>query len=352
MESSSESDKSSSSSDESFDTEEESFDDDEVGIEASNNNDSEKEIVNNVVVDVEKEENETEVESIEVQKELVWKDTKLFPPERSKSDVWKFGGFPKDENGKLLKERVICSICGKKIHYANSPTNFRTHLNDKHGSIVKSVFSKTSTTNQPKITMFGKSFTIKKYKGDHPKQRKFRKLVNKWIIKDKRSLGICEDVGFRDIIELADNQLSVPSRRTVTREIKSLFSQKRKETKEKFSKIDYFSCTNDAGTSLAGHSFIDVNVHWINDDFECERKVVDVKAIHSKKAPNYRKSVDDTLDSHGIKEKVFCFTTDNEPTMQSTFSKVERNGCFPRIESIRIQSHSVRSQQLGNSEKT
>ena len=134
MESSSESDKSSSSSDESFDTEEESFDDDdEVGKEASNNNDSEKEIVNNVVVDVEKEENETEVESIEVQKELVWKDTKLFPPERSKSDVWKFGGFAKDENGKLLKERVICSICGKKIHYANSPTNFRTHLNDKHG---------------------------------------------------------------------------------------------------------------------------------------------------------------------------------------------------------------------------
>ena len=129
MESSSESDKSSSSSDESFDTEEESFDDDdEVGKEASNNNDSEKEIVNNVVVDVEKEENETEVESIEVQKELVWKDTKLFPPERSKSDVWKFGGFPKDENGKLLKERVICSICGKKIHYANSPTNFRIFI--------------------------------------------------------------------------------------------------------------------------------------------------------------------------------------------------------------------------------
>ena len=346
MESSSdsESDKLSSSSDESFDTEE-SFDDDKVGIEASNNNDSEKEIVNNIVVDAEHEENETEVESIEGQTELVWKDTKLFPPERSKSDVWKFGGFAKDQNGKLLKERVICSLCGKKIHYANSPTNFRTHLNDKHGSIVKSVYNKTST-NQPKITMFGKSFIIKKYKGDHPKQKKFRQLLNKWIIKDKRSLGICEDIGFRDIMELADNQLSVPSRRTVTREIKSLFSKKRKETKEKFSKIDYFSCTNDAGTSLAGHSFIDVNVHWINDDFECERKVVDVKAIHSKKAPNYRKSVDDTLDIHGIKEKVFSFTTDNEPTMQKTFSKVERNGCFPHIESKATQYAANSSETL------
>ena len=63
MESSSdsESDKLSSSSDESFDTEE-SFDDDKVGTEASNNNDSEKEIVNNIVVDAEHEENETEVE--------------------------------------------------------------------------------------------------------------------------------------------------------------------------------------------------------------------------------------------------------------------------------------------------
>ena len=97
MESSSESDKSSSSSDESFDTEEESFDDDdEVGKEASNNNDSEKEIVNNVVIDVEKEKNETEVESVEVQKELVWKDTKLFPPERIKSDVWNSVGTNSD----------------------------------------------------------------------------------------------------------------------------------------------------------------------------------------------------------------------------------------------------------------
>ena len=38
-----------------------------------------------------------------------------------------------------------------------------------------------------------------------------------------------------------------------------------------------------------------------------------------------------------IKAKTFSFTTDNEPTMNATFSHAERNGCFAHIESKACQ---------------
>ena len=41
--------------------------------------------------------------------QLVWKEDKLFPPDKRSnvSTVWKHGGFKKDDNGKLIKDKVI-----------------------------------------------------------------------------------------------------------------------------------------------------------------------------------------------------------------------------------------------------
>ena len=47
------------------------------------------------------------IETTNKDKELSWNDTKLFPPDKSRSNVWKFGGFIKDDKGKLVKEKVI-----------------------------------------------------------------------------------------------------------------------------------------------------------------------------------------------------------------------------------------------------
>ena len=52
---------------------------------------------------------------------------------------------------------------------------------------------------------------------------------------------------------------------------------------------------------MSGKSFIDVNVHWINDDFQGEKKILTVFKVDSKKAKDYRKVVDKVLDEHGIK---------------------------------------------------
>ena len=63
--------------------------------------------------------------------QLVWKEDKLFPPEKrsNTSTAWKHGGFKKDVNGKLIKTKVICSYCGAQLKYTSSPQNFMNHLN-------------------------------------------------------------------------------------------------------------------------------------------------------------------------------------------------------------------------------
>ena len=106
---------------------------------------------------------------------------------------------------------------------------------------------------------------------------------------------------------------------------------------QKLSKVNYFSCTNDGGTSLANSSFIAINVHWVDDNFSSQKKLIDMKPVEGKTATEYRAAVDDSLENHNIKSKTVSFTTDNEPTMNASFSRSVRNGCFAHIESKACQ---------------
>ena len=67
------------------------------------------------------------------------KGEELFPPDhrfihhgRRQSQVWQYGGFKKDEDGKLDKSRVFCSLCGKDFRYFRSPDKLLRHLRNTH----------------------------------------------------------------------------------------------------------------------------------------------------------------------------------------------------------------------------
>ena len=116
---------------------------------------------------------------------LFYKDIELFPPAKASSD----------ENGKLLKDKTVCSLCGKSVAYAGSPSNFASHLKDKHSNIYKK--NNSEAVKQPKMDFFLKSKVSTKYKKGNPKQKKFRKACLDWVICDKRPLSIVTDSGFQ-----------------------------------------------------------------------------------------------------------------------------------------------------------
>ena len=184
---------------------------------------------------------------------------------------------------------------------------------------------------------FVKTNIQEQYKASHPKQKAFRTDVGDWVIKDKRPFSIVNDWGFRKAVKTLDARIKVPSDKTISNDIKVKYAAKKKVTIEKLKQLDFFSCTNDGGTSLANSSFIAINVHWIDTEFASQTKLIDMKPVDGKKADEYRAAVDDSLEKHNIKSKTFSFTTDNEPTMNKSFPPHVRNGCFAHIESKACQ---------------
>ena len=265
----------------------------------------------------------------------------LFPPDGSKmrkaSQAWSYGGLKKDDKGRLLTDKIYCALCPKTFKYNQSPSGLTDHLKHRHAD--KMLELESTKQSQSKLTdfRFTKADVQEKYKASHPKQKKFRSDLVDWIIKDKRPFAISNDKGLRKVIQNLDPRIKVPVGQTISNDIAKKYSDKKKSMIEKLRKVDYFSCTNDGGTSLSNSSFIAINVHWVDEKFSSQKKLIDMRPVEGKTATEYRAAVDDSLEKHSVKDKTFSFTTDNEPTMNKTFSPSERNGCFAHIESKACQ---------------
>ena len=120
----------------------------------------------------------------------------------------------------------------------------------------------------PIKTFFKNRSQLSKYKPCHPKQRDFKNKVVRWVIVNKRPLSVVEDEKLVEAFGVADPRLKMPTRWEVTKEIRKLFKIKEAATVEELSRQDYFCCTNDAGSSSGARSFVDMNIHYVNENFE------------------------------------------------------------------------------------
>ena len=266
----------------------------------------------------------------------------LFPPGGSKgsraSKAWDFGGLKKDSKGRVLTDKMFCGLCSKEFKYNQSPGALNDHLNNHHMQVLIEEMEEKKN-NQTKLTdfRFEKTKVEEKYKANNPKQKAFRGDMRDWIIENKRPFNIANDAGLRKIIKGLDPRIKVPCGQTFMNDVSKEYVNKRKIQKERFKEVEYFTCTNDGGTSLSNSSFIAVNVHWVDGKFNSQKKMIDMNPSDGKKAIEYRQAVDDSLSKHGIKEKTYLFTTDNENTMKASFPAYERTGCFAHIESKACQ---------------
>ena len=279
-----------------------------------------------------------------------WEGEKLYPPKDNvTSNAWKLGGFKK-VNGILQKQETICGVCGKKIKYRNTPTNLQQHLENQH-SIQWGELQVKKSSQQPKISDFSSSSASKHYSDSHPKQKGFVSKLVDWVVKNLRPVSIVEDEKFRDLIAFIDPRLKVPSRKTIMRKINRLRAEKEGQVIEKLKNVENVCCTTDAGSSLDQRSIINVNLHWLNEDFMMEKKIISMTEVDGKKADEYRAVVDESLKSHKVLDKVWMFTTDNEPTMNKAFPRFERNGCFSHIQSKSSQKALESSKTVAKTRK-
>ena len=263
---------------------------------------------------------------------------RLWPPTtggKLKSEAWKHGGFKKDNKGILLKDKVFCAHCSFSAKYCSSPTNLLRHIEKEHGDLVKEE-SDGPRLYQSKVTDFPTTSltAVKKYPRDNQKQVNFKNCIIRWIIRSLRPFVIVKDDNLVKAFNLADPKLSIPCPETIKSEVSKLDVKHTVLVRKELQNVMFVTCTNDAGSSYGGSSFIDVNIHWLNEDFKLCSKILAVAPVENgKSAADYRTMVDDILDQFKVKSKCFLFTTDNEATMGKAFSSSERNGCLAHLQS-------------------
>ena len=271
-----------------------------------------------------------------------WQGVSLFPPKKmtkTPSKVWKYGGFRKGADGQLKTEKTVCGFCGEEQKFRGTPSNFGQHLKNHHAGQVDLAVGESSQSNSktPSIMHYinkPSGGSVSKYKANHPKQKAFRAKVDKWIIANNRPLATVEDENLVGAFGLADPKLTMPTRYMVTRDIREMFKKEKAKTIEELAQVEAMCSTNDAGSTSGARSFVDVNIHYVTEDFHPKKKILDVFEMkESKTAENYRARVEEVERKFGIQGKVFNYTTDNEATMRKAFEEEKRNGCFAHIES-------------------
>ena len=270
-----------------------------------------------------------------------WQGVKLFPPKKvskNPSRVWQYGGFRKGQDGQLKTENTVCGICGEEQKFRNTPAHLRQHLKNHHAGQVDLEVGESTESKTPSIKDYLRKASagskVSKYKPNHPKQKDFRAEVDKWIIASKRPLYAVEDDHLVAAFGLADPKLTMPTRFMVTKDIRAMFLKEKARTIQELKQVEALCSTNDGGSTSGAKSFVDVNIHYVTEDFKPRKKILDVFEMkESKTAENYRARVKEVERKYGIEGKVFSYTTDNEATMRKAFSREERNGCFAHIES-------------------
>lgn len=268
----------------------------------NNNNDEEEEVIN--------------IEDVP--------DIVLHPPSKVlrfvSSFVWKFFNFIGTKDGPdMEKRRVKCLHCNYVISFKSSTSQLQHHVIKKHKKLYDKVIEEEEKSKKPGANNLITNFTVKnasttkKWKPSSQQHKTASKILAKWLCSSSRPIQLVEDEGFQELIEFLAPEFQVPSRKTITKVIAELYEEKKQETKDILSKVDYVSVTTDGGTSSNAVSFLDLNVHFIDENMELRSQTLGVREnAEEHTSENYRQHTDDILEEFNVQEKVVCYTTDNE----------------------------------------
>lgn len=63
------------------------------------------------------------------------------------------------------------------------------------------------------------------YKKDDPKQKKFDKMLLKFMVKDTMPFSVTDNTGFKNLVHTLDPKINIQSRRTIVRNLDLKFKE-------------------------------------------------------------------------------------------------------------------------------
>jgi hypothetical protein len=126
-------------------------------------------------------------------------------------------------------------------------------------------------------------------------------------------LGFGDTDAFEDYIVRAHNPRFVKSsRRTTTRDLDKLFNERRDMIKKCVNASSYVALTSDIWSGNTKEDYISVVAHYVNADWELQKKIIGLRLIEVKHSgENVSSSIASVIDEFGLIDKTFSITLDN-----------------------------------------
>jgi hypothetical protein len=126
-------------------------------------------------------------------------------------------------------------------------------------------------------------------------------------------LGIGETVAWEEYIQRAHNPRFIKSsRRTTTRDLGKQFNERRELLHHVFSVASCVALTSDIWSGNAKEDYISVVAHYVNLDWELQKRVIGLRLIEVKHSgENIAERVGAVVEEYGLIDKVFSVTLDN-----------------------------------------
>ncbi|KAL4490729.1 hypothetical protein ABPG72_021783 [Tetrahymena utriculariae] len=212
-----------------------------------------------------------------------------------KSPVWQLFKTIETVDGK----KDECTVCKKKLTHTESTSSKRYHLEKKHFSEYSKLLNDNKSESQLQLT---KDFNFKKL--SKLKSEEISNAILEFIVIDSRPYNTVNGKGFQKLIELLCPSYEMPSRQTFS---DRLISEKYQQYKSKLianiveDKPQSINITTDYWSSLSNKSFLTVNIHYLNDNFEIQKYVLDTVEVQEQHTSNITaKKILEQIEEYGL----------------------------------------------------
>ncbi|WOL01424.1 HAT family dimerization domain-containing protein [Canna indica] len=209
-------------------------------------------------------------------------------------------------------DRATCIYC-KKIYACNASSHGTTNLL-KHLRTCEKNPNREFDKKQKTIVLGkqceGDSETTVGMKLEEFNQEKPRFKLAKMITVDELPFRFVENQGFRDFMSEAQPRFKIPSRITIARDCMELYEEKERLKSILSKNHQMVSLTTDTWTSIQNVNYMCVTVHYVDDGWELNKKILSFGLITDHKGETIGKALEKCLKDWGIL-KVCCVTVDN-----------------------------------------
>uniref|UniRef100_I1PMA2 BED-type domain-containing protein n=1 Tax=Oryza glaberrima TaxID=4538 RepID=I1PMA2_ORYGL len=141
-----------------------------------------------------------------------------------------------------------------------------------------------------------------------------QKSLARLIARQDLPLNFGESPAFENYIKTAHNpRFQAVSRQTTTRDLKNVYDEGSQSLKELFSTCTFsVSMTSDIWSGKAKEDYVSVVVHFINDDWQMQKRVLGLRLIDvSHTGENIAERIREVVNEYHLADKIFAVTLDN-----------------------------------------